>query len=114
MWYLDLFLWVLERDSKLPTNRPVYGMTSARRTVICKEKAYLFQHLHVFDLTTEKLMHPLIGPLITFRTALLDDKMYVFGEEDYGRSLGSNILMVLNLFTSTWKQLTEMFQQSPT
>ncbi|KAJ3916519.1 hypothetical protein F5877DRAFT_68979 [Lentinula edodes] len=53
------------------------------------------------------------GALIAFRTALLDDKMYVFGEEAHGRPLGSNILVVLNLFTSTWEQLTEMFQQSP-
>ncbi|KAF9065817.1 hypothetical protein BDP27DRAFT_1269124 [Rhodocollybia butyracea] len=89
---------------------------------VWNDKTYLFvgtRTLHVFDLVSEEWFfltttlrrgmqwpYSLEGNLQSFNTAVLDDKLYVFGGEDGENPLGQNILVVLDLSTNEWEHLS--------
>ncbi|KIK52660.1 hypothetical protein GYMLUDRAFT_179913 [Collybiopsis luxurians FD-317 M1] len=122
MWYLDLKTNIWKQLPSPPTKRPIAGLSSVRPTRVWRDKVYLFvgtQNLHVFDLVTEQWStlkttmqrgqtwpYSVDGALTASASALLDDKLYIFGGEDGGDPLGQNIFMALDLTTAKWTHVS--------
>ncbi|KAJ3998889.1 hypothetical protein F5050DRAFT_1741392 [Lentinula boryana] len=128
-WCLDLQTNVWKQLPKPPRTPRVGGLSSVRPMQIWRDKAYLFlgtQLLHVFDLVTERWSilkttfqrgrmwpYALDKSLTSFTTAILENRLYVFGGDDDGDPLGQNIFMALDLLTNEWEHLSGSSENIP-
>ncbi|GAW10274.1 hypothetical protein LENED_012521 [Lentinula edodes] len=128
-WYFDCKTNIWKHLPNPPEKQPVGGLSSVRPMQVWQDKVYLFlgtRSLHVFDLVTELWStlkttirrgttwpYDLSSSLTSFNTAVLDDKLYVFGGEDGKDPLGQNIFMALDLSANKWEHLSGTSKHVP-